>query len=57
MYFRDELVLAIVFFNKVLNLKLKSVNSISCNTINNNRMSLQTIGFSDTFYASKSNMI
>lgn len=57
MYFKDELALAIVFLNKMLNLKLKSVNSIAYNAINNNRISLQTIRFSDTFYASKSNMM
>lgn len=55
MYFKDELALAIVFFNKMLNLELKSVNSIAYNTINNNRISLRTIGFPDIFYANKSN--
>lgn len=39
----------------MLNLELKSVNSIAYNTINNNRISLRTIGFSDIFCASKNN--
>lgn len=56
MYFKDELALAIVFYNKMLNLELKSVNSIAYNTINNNRISLRTLGFSDIFCTSKSNM-
>lgn len=42
----------------MLNLKLKSVNTIAYDIINNNnRILLRTIGFFDTFCASKSNMM